>query len=274
MADTNGKIKYLGMEGVEALLEGLKGEYSPLGHEHDIVINAENATNAEHSSTADEATHAEHASEADHSTTADEATKAIQDGNGNVIVDTYALKNHEHSWDELNDKPFYNEYDESDCIILDHAMPFEDSVSIGDYDIPGYDLSNILDLNENNIYVVTIDGVDYVGNPTYSNDLGCYYFGNLKFFGDVDTGEPFIIIAMQDMSGNLYNPGIAIEDQYNGKHIVIKGKLLTKIFTKQIDEEFIPDTIARVKDISSGVTSWNDLEDRPFYYYLLKKNQN
>lgn len=83
MADTNGKIKYLGMEGVEALLDGLKGEYSPLEHEHDVVIKAENAENA---------TNAEHANEADHATNADTATQAEQDGQGNVIADTYVLK--------------------------------------------------------------------------------------------------------------------------------------------------------------------------------------
>lgn len=32
-----------------------------------------------------------------------------------------------------------------------------------------------------------------------------------------------------------------------------------------LDEKFIPDTIARVKDIPQGVSSWNDLTDKPFY---------
>lgn len=97
MSETTDKIKFLGMEGTKALLEGLKGEYSPLGHEHSDLIEAINkitdgsttvskAEEAVHSSTADTATNATHAE------TADAATKAEQDGQGNVIADTYALK--------------------------------------------------------------------------------------------------------------------------------------------------------------------------------------
>ena len=112
---TKETIKFLGMEGVEALLEGIKNEYAPLGHEHDVVVKAESATSAEHSSTsdhatsADEATHAtsaDNATNAEHANVADTAIKAEQDGNGNVIAETYARVDHGHSWEELNDKPF------------------------------------------------------------------------------------------------------------------------------------------------------------------------
>ena len=103
MSETTDKIKFLGMEGTKALLEGLKGEYSPLGHEHSDLIEAINkitdgsttvskAEEAVHSSTADTAINAEHATSADEATHAETATKAEQDGQGNIIADTYALK--------------------------------------------------------------------------------------------------------------------------------------------------------------------------------------
>lgn len=53
------------------------------------AVNAENAKEAEHAASADEATHS---TNADHAATADSSTKTEQDGNGNVISDTYETK--------------------------------------------------------------------------------------------------------------------------------------------------------------------------------------
>lgn len=95
MSETLNTKKFLGQEGTKALIDSIKSGYSPIDHEHDVVTNA---TNAEHSSTADTAAEATHAVSADtatnaeHAATADSATKAEQDSNGNVIVDTYETK--------------------------------------------------------------------------------------------------------------------------------------------------------------------------------------
>ena len=100
MSEATDKRQFLGMEGVKTLLAGLEGEYSPLEHAHDDLIESiekitdgtttvAQATEATHSSTSDEATHAE---SADHATSADSATKATQDAEGNVITDTYETK--------------------------------------------------------------------------------------------------------------------------------------------------------------------------------------
>lgn len=101
MSETLDTKKYLGQEGTKALIDSIKSGYSPIDHVHETVTKAEEAT---HSSTADTATEATHAISADtatnadyatnagHSTTADESTKAIQDGNGNVLTETYETK--------------------------------------------------------------------------------------------------------------------------------------------------------------------------------------
>lgn len=121
------KIKYFGEAAASYLIEKCKATFALITHKHtaeEVGADASGSASAalalaneytdeqlsslstgdvvvkesEHSSTADTATNAENATNAEHATSADTATtansaiKAEQDGNGNVIADTYETK--------------------------------------------------------------------------------------------------------------------------------------------------------------------------------------
>ena len=111
----------------------------------------------------------------------------------------------------------------------------------------------------------------------------CCYIGNAAIpYKKEDTGEPFSIISTEN-SGDLFEGTSYLsteipDDEKDAlpdtvtisvEHIVISSQ--------KLDEKYLPDSVATkeyvdnaVKNVSGGsgsggVTSWNDLEDRPFY---------
>ena len=258
---TKDKIKFLGMEGVEALLEGIKNEYAPLEHEHDVVVKAESAETAEHSSTsdhatsADEATHAtnaDNATNAEHANVADTATKAEQDGNGNVIADTYALVDHTHSWNDLKDKPFYEIESEGGFGVLLE----ETDVEIGEDLYTSIPIPVELEVDKE--YVVVFNGTTYNCVSWYSDDNSAVMLGNGSIYGGEGQGEdvPFSIdfYGAYDSYLNTVNEGVYT--------ISISGELPSlQIVT--IDEKFIPSDIARFYDVETYVDErMNDYDRR------------
>lgn len=110
----------------------------------------------------------------------------------------------------------------------------------------------------------------------------CCYIGNAAIpYKKEDTGEPFSIISTEN-SGELFEGTSYLstkipDDEKDAlpdtvtisvEHIVISSQ--------KLDEKYLPDSVATkeyvdnaVKNVSGGsgsggVTSWNDLEDRPF----------
>lgn len=154
---------------------------------------------ATHSSTADTATNAEnavnaeHATSADTATTADSAIKAEQDGNGNVIADTYALVDHEHSWNDLIEKPFYAE-SVTEEILSETELPFEENSYFGAF----VNMGDTVDftLIEGESYTVVFDDVEYecvAASASFAGSDGIAV-GNFAFAGSSNnTGEPFIL---------------------------------------------------------------------------------
>ena len=92
--------KYLGSDGLIALVEGIKEGYAPLEHEHEDV-------NTSITNIVDGTTKVGQAINADNATTADFATKATQDGDGKVISSTYETKS--DASDKLNEAKTYTD---------------------------------------------------------------------------------------------------------------------------------------------------------------------
>ena len=108
---------------IDEKLSGINTSITNITSGTTVVKKAEYATSAGNAATADTATTADSATNAEHSASSDSATKATQDASGNIITDTYetktdaqlkydelvaikAEKNHVHSWNDLDDKPF------------------------------------------------------------------------------------------------------------------------------------------------------------------------
>ena len=77
---------------------------------------------------------------------------------------------------------------------------------------------------------------------------------------------PGVLLEYEGEQIALPDDGWYVVGKYEGDGEYYIESLYGETITK-IDEQFIPDEIARVSDIpeGGGVTSWNDLEDRPFY---------
>lgn len=129
----------------------------------------------------------------------------------------------------------------------------------GIYTTPGYIHAGDFYLGDFT-YEVIIDGVSYYTQAVdgYSN---YDYLGSSDFLSNPNESEfPFLIY--KDGSGYLLMY-LANEGPHTVKIIAYEGGYEFK----QLDEKFIPDTIARKSDISEnagGVSSWNDLTDKPF----------
>ena len=167
------------------------------------------------------------------------------------------------SWNDLEDRPFYATATSYKCIASSKGLNY--SANNNTYahmaDIP--DESNPrLDglLVGSKIQIRDASGNDYEHVVTqediveYSNAI----FGNA--------------IIVYDRIVVVYSKG-ALND-YRGIYFLKSGTPVASgaplYFTLadeeviKLDEKYIPGTIARVSDITVGVTSWNDLADRPF----------
>lgn len=285
MAELNIK-KFLGQEGTKALIDSIKENYSPIDHVHETVTKAEEATHAESANTATNAEHAneaDHATNADNATTADSATKAEQDGEGNVIVDTYALIDHTHSWNDLKDKPF----GEIEDILFDGTLtPYDTDTYV--YEYSGAFTVPLVDKQE---YCIELNGEKTINIADEFNDNGHHcILGNRYYFDKSDNrGEGHYCF---DNGYSQYFILYVDSSQYS---IDENNSIHLKVYiseSKDIDEQYIPDTIARKSDLQnidlSGLEtkedaqdkydriwnakadiehthSWNDLEDKPFY---------
>lgn len=148
------------------------------------------------------------------------------------------------SWNDLEDRPFgeVTEYAE----LLHEARVFETPI--------GYVFNAVLDFDAviGEEYTVTIDGNEYTAVAEVRDD------GN-TYIGDYGTDGAECSFSIKVKGGMSMIEGEGAKD---GSIVSISG---LRKETKQLDEKFIPDTIARVKDIPEGFGgSWNDLADKPF----------
>ena len=160
-----------------------------------------------------------------------------------VIATGKADKEHTHSWNDLEDKPFYEEVSEE--IVLPETTEYIDD--------DGYRAlyNNVKDLVVGETYKVVLDGTVYECVARYYKNIDYYVFiGNGNRYDGLGNNEPFCFSIKNDDRLYIYvNEG---SHTFSITHI-------TKSMV-QLDEKYIPDTISR----TSHIHSWNDLEDKPF----------
>lgn len=231
-----------------------------------------------------EAEHADSASIANHSTSSDSATKATQDGNGNVISDVYETKvdaqtkydtlveakpdwnqNDETAIDYIKNRPFYEmEAVETVCIPETTASNFEERDYYGVYYGCNIPVDYYVSFSLDKTYTVIWDDIRY-DNVTCQDTMGGAKIGSSErqiagAYGETNE-YPFGII-MYD-SGDGYELQLVAET--GQAHTVKVFETIKEAEFKAIDEKYIPETIARTKDIDERLQniSYNDLTDKP-----------
>ena len=160
--------------------------------------------------------------------------------------------------------------------VPEEGAPVEDIAFFGGASVTEGD--PLLQFEPNKQYTITFDGVEYTCaaidlTPLYAPDpsevpdgVKILALGNLGIFGAPgfsDTGEPFGCLLE-------YSPAIDGEPEYGSFIVVIThtsadASVDIKVSIKEaagktvIKSEYLPDNLG-------GVTSWNDLEDKPFGY--------
>lgn len=169
--------------------------------------------------------------------------------------------------DYIKNRPFYRE----SVLLLDKNI----TVETNDEGANVYASFNWADFEVGHTYEVTFDGKVYecVGKEYYSStdNLRYVYLGNYMVEPSLletvdeeeltennveDTGEPFLILALGIYTAEPGTYDLKVEDILS---------------FKQLDEIFIPSTIARVSDIPQSDYNQNDssamdyVKNRPFY---------
>lgn len=205
------------------------------------------------------------------------------DENGNVEVETGGVT----SWNDLEDKPFGdgpNSWTETAMLSIDSATQADDGSYIAT--VP-------LTFKPKNGVMYRIDLIDKMWNYTaISHECVCvvgYDWVDLSFTYSLGvSGDPVYMSARCPATEEPTSWNFVFSKAISsyGYNVYINEAVPTII---PLDEKYIPDTIARVKDIpeipdavlsvngvtpdengnvkieTGGVISWNDLEDKPFY---------
>lgn len=146
-------------------------------------------------------------------------------------IDEKFVPPHNHSWNNLDDKPF----GEEENVIFDGNVDWETS-SI-------YELTTPLNLVEGNEYIAILDGVEYKGTATFDADEGeIVVFPTLDGSGEQSTFRLF----------NTYlQCTTAIPDGiYSMKIIDVANSTV-----KQIDKKFVPSDTLVVTNKGDGTSS-------------------
>jgi hypothetical protein len=161
------------------------------------------------------------------------------------------------SWNDLTDKPFGEEenvlYSFTGTVGVDSTT---DELKTT-FQLNGSAASFIEDIRE---YTVVLNGVEY--HQVLSNfDLVMgYYLGNLTIGEHPEQKWGLECTCLPFLFTNNY---LCIDASYSGE---INFEIKTEKIVVQLDEKFIPDSIARTNDIPTPFSgSWNNLTDRPFY---------
>lgn len=150
---------------------------------------------------------------------------------------------HETSYNQLKDKPFYyDEYTVKDVCVqrLTWLFPCDEEFIVSSFP------------NENEECRLIFDGTYYilksfttsmaVGNTSLLQDISMF-----DYIEKEDTGEPFCIVCVgSDTMGSRYR----MYTEESGVHAFRIEIVKYTPCIKQLDEKFIPDTIARIEDIT------------------------
>ena len=173
-------------------------------------------------------------------------------------LDPKFLPEHAHSWNDLEDRPFYEAVNTvTKTISWDGNIEGLENVSDNYYKVSD-EVANSIQEYHNGVvkfyYYYYNTNEESIYDEIIDIDSDVFKFtDNLYFITD-------ILICFDDTSinGQSITKGtyfINRDNNYNHSYIQSLEYKTTETEVKKIDEKFLP----------SSVTSWNDLEDRPFY---------
>ena len=156
--------------------------------------------------------------------------------------------------------------------------PFrEKSVKMLEFEIPSTGWHTVSGPGGTGYETNSIDPTVSLGSleidKTYEVSVNDEYFGEVVFrTGAGQSGSTTVVNADGDSfkltisyNGYYKQYTVEVDSNYNAENI---DTTIVRIYTKDgvvLDEDYIPDTIARVEDITEGFSgSWNDLTDKPF----------
>lgn len=235
--------------------------------------------------TVEEATHA---TSADTATTAETAVKATQDGNGAVITDTYETKEdaqakydelngakanagHTHSYNDLTDRTHWVEQ-ATDVLLEEQSVTGEEQEWSDGYYYYIEGLDTVAYCGEQ--YIITVDGVSY-NCESYVSMYGENAIGDSRLSNYIDEegtlntehpeDVPFHIQTYyySEESWELINDWCEWEIRFAtaGTHTVKIERINPNETTyNTLDENFIPDTIARKSYVDSLHIKYDKLE--------------
>lgn len=153
------------------------------------------------------------------------------------------------SWNDLEDKPFYEHTEEKTILPTTSCNAFYCGKHYG-CDVNSEDGLNSF-LEEGKVYKVVFDGVEYVRTAEVVNNI--VVLGNKKYsyniiFGsntNEDTGEPFFIANYDN--GSL---GLKIRVEYEESFAISISS--EDLVLKQLDEKYIPDNTFMITLIDNG----------------------
>lgn len=168
------------------------------------------------------------------------------------IPDTISRTNHTHSYDDLNDKPFYDATTATTIFDEQTVQLTSQTYSPSNYDYSVRETNDITvsetEFTIGDTYRVTLNGTTYtctVIQGGFAPTIGAYDSWDMA---NSNSEYPFSI--------NHSTISVRTEDEEVTLKIErIDGEL------KQLDDKFIPDTISRTDHIHS----YSDLADKPFY---------
>lgn len=168
-------------------------------------------------------------------------------------------QNDENAVDYIKNRPFY------DAIVVGDAVTAEETITCDNTTLPTVDMSVLI--GEYPTYKVIFDSVEYICESLqHFHPQGgypdCWYLGNahLCWSDSTATDEPFCLTFAQTgpWSGML---NIYADD---GDHTI--QVFAAEVEYTKIDEQFIPDTIARIPDWNQHDNTATDyIKNRPFY---------
>ena len=183
----------------------------------------------------------------------------------NYIPDSIARKSDLESanstvdWNNIQNRPFYEENTGYSVIPYTYGISVTDDGN-GTY-VATVTPENYIPLELGVVYNVTFDGYGY--NVYAESDE----FGNKYLRFDYQFNDMYPVTIIDNYSGNF---DIKIENlDFSVSEIYIIIDALNS-YIQQIDEKFIPDSIARKSDLEnlgegSSTVDWNDIQNKPFY---------
>jgi hypothetical protein len=176
----------------------------------------------------------------------------------NCIPDTISRKGHTHSWNDLEDKPFYTERALVSYSFDGNIDKYEDIDIINTEFVTYIKVSDIVPQKED-VLGKTLVITDNDEDVTFEITEDIIVDGSeIGFDGYFVIVEGFGFLAVhQDASieGLNFTKGVWFTYDAFGENVGYTKLLEVETGAiQQLDEKFIPDTIARLSDIGSGAT--------------------